>query len=229
MSFSLAGATNDELVDNLVSYNIITSPELAAAMKEIDRGHFVPDEDLSYIDSPAPIGFGATISAPHMHAYALELLKDHLKPGCKVLDVGSGSGYLSSVMARLVTRGGAPGQVIGIDHIPELVESSINNVKKDAKSRELLESGVLRLVVGDGWKGLVNDAPFDAIHVGAAAASVPPALTEQLKAGGRMVIPVGPEGAEQKLAVVDKKKDGSVMRQDVMSVVYVSDLIVINL
>ena len=214
------------MVDNLVAYNIIKSAELATAMKEIDRGDYVPDQDLSYIDSPAPIGFGATISAPHMHAYALELLKEELKPGCKVLDVGSGSGYLSAVMARLVTKGGASGKVIGIDHIPQLVESSITNVNKDEKSSEMFKSGVIRLVVGDGWKGMPSDAPFDAIHVGAAAVNVPPALTEQLKPGGRMVIPVGPEGAEQKLAVVDKKKDGSLTRQDVMSVVYVSLLII---
>lgn len=221
-----------------MAYNILKTTTIATAMKATDRAHFVADPVVAYIDAPTPIGFNATCSAPHMHSYALELVKDHLKPGAKILDVGSGSGYLSVVFARLISEDGAgkdrgeagtkihppKGRVIGIDHITELVETSLSNVKKDSSAKRLLESGILKLVTGDGWKGMPTEAPFDVIHVGAAAANIPTALIDQLKNGGRMIIPVGPEGMEQKLAVVDKKADGSVVREDVMGVVYVSRL-----
>jgi protein-L-isoaspartate(D-aspartate) O-methyltransferase len=235
-SSMISGSNNAEMVDTLMEYNIIKTPGIAHAMKDTDRAHYVAELDMAYIDAPTPIGYNATCSAPHMHSYALELLKKQLHPGAHVLDVGSGSGYLAAVFAKLVSDGNGgggvsggtaatkttPGRVIGIDHIPELVETSISNVNNDPNSKNLLESGVLKLIVGDGWQGVPSEAPFDAIHVGAAAASVPRALIDQLKNGGRMVIPVGPEGREQKLAVVDKKIDGSVERNDVMGVVYVS-------
>ncbi|XP_063138121.1 protein-L-isoaspartate(D-aspartate) O-methyltransferase isoform X2 [Rattus norvegicus] len=114
--------------------------------------------------------FQATISAPHMHAYALELLFDQLHEGAKALDVGSGSGILTACFARMV---GHSGKVIGIDHIKELVDDSITNVKKDDPM--LLSSGRVRLVVGDGRMGFAEEAPYDAIHVGAAAPVVPQA------------------------------------------------------
>jgi protein-L-isoaspartate(D-aspartate) O-methyltransferase len=211
------------MVDQLLKFSILKTPAMATGMRAVDRGQYVPDPDFSYIDSPAPLGYGATISAPHMHAYALELLKDHLHPGAAVLDVGSGSGYLAAVFAAIVGRGEGEtaGKVVGIDHIPQLVATSIENGKKDPATAALLDSGVLELVVGDGWAGWPAAAPYDAIHVGAAAVRVPAALVEQLRPGGRMVVPVGPEGAEQKLAVVDKAENGSVNRFDAMGVVYV--------
>lgn len=82
-------------------------------------------------------------------------------------------------------------------------------------------AGELQLEVGDGWKGWPASAPYDAIHVGAAAARVPDALVDQLAPGGRLVIPVGPEGETQSLAVIDKRKDGTISRHDTMSVMYV--------
>jgi protein-L-isoaspartate(D-aspartate) O-methyltransferase len=88
-------------------------------------------------------------------------------------------------------------------------------------SKTPCNSGSLKLIYGDGWKGLPEEGPYDAIHVGAAAASVPKALVDQLSPGGRMVIPVGPEGEPQVLAVVDKRPDGHVSRHDLMDVQYV--------
>merc|ERR1719321_861530 len=152
-------------------------------MLATDRGDYAPQD--AYSDRPQSIGMAATISAPHMHALALDLLVDHLKPGARVLDVGSGSGYLCACMARMV---GPSGLVIGVDHLSPLVELAVTNIKK--ADADLLDAQ-LAILHGDGWKGCPDDAPFDCIHVGAAAESIPASLLEQLKPGGRMVIPVG--------------------------------------
>eukprot|EP00061_Rhincodon_typus_P017052 g45580.t1 len=102
------------------------------------------------------------------HAHALECLNSHLYEGARALDVGSGSGYLTACMAKMV---GATGTVVGIDHIQELVEQSVHNVQSD--NATLLSSGRLTLIAGDGRRGYPEGAPYDAIHVGAAAAVVP--------------------------------------------------------
>jgi len=205
---------NNGLIDQLKEYKIIESKEVENAMRQTDRGLYSKDKQEAYVDVPHSIGWNVTISAPHMHAQCLELLKNHLKPGMKALDVGSGSGYLSACMARMI---GIDGKVIGIDVISPLVEWSIQNMNKDDST--LLSSKRVTLKVGDGWKGEIESAPFDCIHVGAAAESVPKALIEQLKKGGRMVIPVGT--VEQYLVQIDKKDDGSIVQQSIMGVRYV--------
>ncbi|KAJ3032150.1 Protein-L-isoaspartate(D-aspartate) O-methyltransferase [Rhizophlyctis rosea] len=156
----------------------------------------------------------ATISAPHMHAHALEVLEPFLKDGAHVLDVGSGSGYLTACMAHMV---GPKGKVIGIEHIPELVESSRQNIQNDHP--ESLQSGRIDVVVGDGRQGYPKFAPYDAIHVGAAAHPVPKALLEQLQSPGRMVIPVG--RADQSLCQYDKDEEGVFNVTELMGVIYV--------
>merc|ERR1712046_552145 len=98
-----------------------------------------------------------------MHAHALELLANHLFPGARALDVGCGSGYLSACMSRMV---GPHGLVLGVDHLVPLVELAISNIRKSDSD---LLSGQLAILHGDGWKGCPDDAPFDCIHVGAAA------------------------------------------------------------
>ncbi|THU71083.1 hypothetical protein C4D60_Mb08t31810 [Musa balbisiana] len=206
---------NKELVERLQLYGIIKSKKVAEVMEAIDRGVFVPPGSAPYVDSPVPIGYNATISAPHMHAACLELLEEHLQPGMKALDVGSGTGYLTACFAMMV---GPQGRAVGVEHIPELVDFSINNIKNSAAST-LLKEGSLSVRVTDGRLGWPDLAPYDVIHVGAAAPEIPQPLIEQLKPGGRMVIPVGT--IFQDLQVVDKKMDGSVSIRSETPVRYV--------
>lgn len=206
---------NKAMVEHLQQYGVIKSKKVAEVMETIDRALFVPDGTPPYVDSPMQIGYNATISAPHMHATCLQLLEDNLKPGMHALDVGSGTGYLTACFALMV---GPEGRAVGVEHIPELVDSSIQNIKKSAAAPSLKE-GSLSVHVGDGRLGWQEFAPYDAIHVGAAAPEIPPALIEQLKPGGRMVIPVG--NIFQDLKVVDKNPDGSISVRDETSVRYV--------
>jgi protein-L-isoaspartate(D-aspartate) O-methyltransferase len=148
-----------------------------------------------------------------MHANACESLLTHLQPGAKVLDIGSGSGYLTAVLANLV---GPSGSVIGIDHIQPLVDMAITNMAKSEEGRRMLDSGQVKFVKGDGRKGWKEGAPYDAIH----AADHHVELTDQLKAPGRLFVPVA-EGWMQHIYVIDKKEDGSLERKKLYGVQYV--------
>ena len=152
-----------------------------------------------------------------MHANACESLLTYLQPGSKVLDIGSGSGYLTAVLANLV---GPDGSVLGIDHIQPLVDMSNTNMKKSEEGRHMLDSGQVKFVTGDGRKGWEEGAPYDAIHVGAAAAEHHKVLVDQLKAPGRLFVPVE-EGFLQHIYVIDKDKNGSVDRKKLYGVQYV--------
>lgn len=188
-------------------------------MRKLDRGHYTNRDP--YADAPQDIGFGATISAPHMHAYVLELMRDHLLPENehtkrRALDIGSGSGYLTACMALMM---GKKGRAVGIDHIPELVKQANKNVEKDIPF--LLRSGRVVFDVADGRLGYPKLAPYDVIHVGAASPDLPIPLIDQLKPGGRIVLPVGRGGEVQKMQVVDKLKSGKIRRKTLTKVVYV--------
>lgn len=191
-------------------------------MMRVDRAHYAPTSSSPYEDSPQRIGFHATISAPHMHAKAAEALLDFLRPGNSVLDVGSGSGYLTHVLGELVRDDDAKeqGKVVGVEHIQALVDLSRENTGKSAEGRELMEKGILQYVRGDGRLGWEAEAPYDAIHVGAAAAGHQQRLIDQLKCPGRLFIPVEEEGL-QHVYVVDKDAEGRVTKKKEYGVRYV--------
>ncbi|MGC9515015.1 protein-L-isoaspartate(D-aspartate) O-methyltransferase, partial [Methanocrinis sp.] len=149
---------------------------------------------MAYEDHPLPIGEGQTISAPHMVAIMCEILD--LQEGMKVLDVGTGSGYHAAVMAELV---GPEGHIYSIERIPELVVFARKNFR---------EAGIENVTVaeGDGSFGLPEHAPYDRINVAATAPKLPEPLKEQLKVGGKLVIPVGT--CYQELVLVVKTEEG---------------------
>jgi protein-L-isoaspartate(D-aspartate) O-methyltransferase len=220
-----------DLIQSLVHQDIIKDERIKNAMFATDRLDF--STDRSYDDSPQSsnqynrliivfylfvfvvVGYNVTISAPHMHAYALEMLREKLIPGARILDVGSGSGYLTVCMARLVQPGG---KVIGIEHIPQLVDLSVKNISKNARS--FFDDGTLEIVLGDGRLGYPQGGLYDGIHVGAAASERPTALIEQLKPSGRLVVPVGI--GSQKMMIYEKSLDGrEVHEQATLGVRYV--------
>ncbi|ORY23041.1 protein-L-isoaspartate O-methyltransferase [Naematelia encephala] len=218
MAWTCSGRTNEELIDRLFSKGLIQSEVVANAMRKVDRKNYVPDTGSAYQDSPQRIGFNATISAPHMHAHALENLLPLLPPANKnggtILDVGSGSGYLTAVLHHLAPHA----TVVGIDHLQGLVDLAKNNLTKDGIKPGTGE-GQVEIVYGDGRLGYPKHAPFQIIHVGAAAPEIPQALIDQLGRPGRMFIPVG-EGS-QDIWQIDKDENGDVKRKKLFGVLYV--------
>ena len=207
----------ESLINNLMSNRVIKTDRVRQVMMKIDRAKYVSSSLSPYADCPQPIGDGQTISAPHMHAQALELLSPFLHPGSCALDVGCGSGYLTACMGDLVAPGGT---VIGIENREVLVDLAFANVKSDRP--DLIQNGTVRIHRGDGWTGSgFLDYQFDAIHVGAAAEVVPEVLMRALKSPGRMVIPVGPKWDSQSFLKIDKDKTGCVTQTELMSVMYV--------
>ncbi|KDQ58405.1 hypothetical protein JAAARDRAFT_176327 [Jaapia argillacea MUCL 33604] len=220
MAWRSSGLTNAELVANLARNGVYNSERVKAAMLKVDRANYVRNREDAYDDCPQLIGHGQTISAPHMHAHAAQHLLTYLQPGCKVLDVGSGSGYLASVFHHLVSdeEGGLRGKVVGIEHIPQLVQWSRDNVRRDGLGKAL-DNGEIELIEGDGRLGYPEGGPYDAIHVGAAAPKLPKALVDQLASPGRMFIPIGKYS--QVVTLVDKDVEGRVTVEDLFGVMYV--------
>ena len=184
------------------------SPAVRAALAKVERHRLVPAHEVSlaYGNHPLSIGAGQTISQPYIVALSTDLIEP--RAGQAVLEVGTGSGYQAAILAEIVAR------VYSIEVVPELAREA---------SARLAELGYdnVEVRVGDGYAGWPEKAPFDAVLVTAAAPEVPPALVEQLKRGGRMVIPVGQRWGAQELMLVSKRADGSVERKNVLPVRFV--------
>ncbi len=179
------------MVELLRTYGV--SEKVLEAMMRVKRHLFVPHHlrDQAYGDYPLPIGEGQTISAPHMVAMMCDYLG--LKKGEKVLEIGAGSGYHAAVIAEII---GEEGHVYAIERIKWLAEFSRENLKR-------AEYKHVTVMPGDGTLGLPEHAPYDKISVTCAAPDVPPPLLEQLKVGGKMVIPIG--RYMQELYLVEKR------------------------
>jgi protein-L-isoaspartate(D-aspartate) O-methyltransferase len=184
------------------------SSAVRAALGKVERHRLVPPGEASraYRNHPLPIGAGQTISQPYIVALSTDLLDP--EPGDVILEVGTGSGYQAAVLAEIVSR------VYSIEIIESLGRTA-------AKRLEELGYGNVEVRIGDGYAGWPERAPFDGIVVTAAAPRVPQALVEQLKPGGRMVIPVGGAGDMQYLKLLTKRADGGVEEKRVLPVRFV--------
>ena len=185
----------NELVDHTIVDRGVKDPRVIAAMRKVPRHEFVAPEQRAhaYEDHPLPIGFDQTISQPYIVAAMTEAA--HVRPGAKVLEVGTGSGYQAAVLVEV----GA--EVYSIEIVEPLAK----------RTHELLARlgyrDHLHLRIGDGYRGWPEAAPFDAIIVTAAPKQVPPPLVDQLAVGGRLVIPVGDK--QQQLKVITRNASGS--------------------
>ncbi len=177
------------------------------AMRAVPRHLYVPyaQRRNAYQDRPLPIGYGQTISQPYIVAYMTEIVSP--KAGDKMLEIGTGSGYQAAVLAEIIE------EVYTIEIVRPLGE----------QAKRLLESSYdnVHVKIADGYHGWEEHAPFDAIVVTAAAEYIPPPLVEQLKNGGRMIIPVGSPFQVQQLMLVEKKEDGEITTRSLMPVRFV--------
>jgi len=186
------------LIDSLIEEGWLKTPRIIEAFRKIKRVDFLPREikDLAELNEALSIGYGQTISQPLVVAFMLELLDP--QPGNKILDIGSGTGWTTALLAQIV---GQKGKVIAIDIIPELVEFGKQNVAKynfiekglpaaclpDRQGRQ----GIVEFICADGSKGYKKEAPYDKILASASAESLPGVWKEQLKISGRIVTPIG--------------------------------------
>ena len=219
VSFTIASfifAQNDKdyeklrkaMVKTQIESRGVKDEDVLSVMRDVPRHLFI-DESLwpkAYSDGPLPIGHGQTISQPYIVAFMTELLRPDTHH--VVLEIGTGSGYQAAVMAKLVH------QVYTIEIVPELGRNAKAALKR-------LGYDNISVRVGDGYKGWPEEKPFDRIIVTAAPEKVPEALVDQLKPGGRMVLPVGPRWWGQDLLVIEKDERGKVVRKNTIPVRFV--------
>jgi len=184
------------------------SDKVINAIRSIPRHEFVPEnqQKQAYLNGPLCIGYGQTISQPYIVALMTDLLD--VNENSVVLDIGTGSGYQTAILARLVKK------VFTMEVIPELLESA---------RKKFLALGYTNIDtrLGDGHRGWPEHSPYDGIIVSAAATEIPDALVEQLKPGANLVIPVGPHYGPQELFVLRKNNQGEITSRRILSVAFV--------
>ena len=200
----------DALIDSLVRRGYIVSAVVEKAMRRVPREEFVLERlrGDAYVDTPLPIGVGQTISAPHMVVIMVEKLD--LKPGHKVLEIGSGSGYHAAVVAEAVAPGG---HVHTVERVEPLARFAEDNLRRTGYKN------AVTVIIGDGSRGLNEHAPFDRIFVACSAPDVPAPLTEQLAEGGKMLVPVGGR-MYQDLICIERRGD-RILRENYGGCVFV--------
>jgi protein-L-isoaspartate(D-aspartate) O-methyltransferase len=196
-----------EMVEKQIRNRGINDPAVLNAMRVVPRHMFVPDHQVpfAYDDRPLSIGNNQTISQPYIVGFMTESINP--REDDKVLEIGTGSGYQAAILAEIVD------EVYTIEIIPELAENA-------RKTFEKLGYDNIHTRAGDGYAGWPSEAPFDAIIVTAAPEEVPPPLIEQLREGGRMIIPIGPIYRVQSLQLLTKK-DGKLKVKDLLPVRFV--------
>ena len=200
-----------ELLERYIRTGIVKSEDVIRAFLKVPREEFVlPNYKMyAYDDTPLPTVKGQTISAPHMALILLEALD--LKPGMKVLEVGTGTGYQAALMAEIV---GEKGLVVTIERIKELAEIARKNLERLGYKNVIV-------VWGDGLKGYPKYAPYDRILLATAVEEIPKELREQLKVGGKLVAPVIERGLRgQSLMVFEKTPEG-IRKKKLMDVIFV--------
>ena len=196
------------MVEDQIMERGIKDPRVLDIMKAVPRHEFVPDayRKSAYEDGPLPIGYGQTISQPFIVAFMTEHLQ--VEPTHKVLEIGTGSGYQAAVLGRLA------------DHVYTI--EIVTELARDSKSRlKAMGYNNVTVLAGDGYKGWPEEAPFDRIIVTAAPEEIPQKLVDQLKTGGRMVVPVGKQFGIQYIWVITKQNDGTVIKDKVLPVRFV--------
>jgi protein-L-isoaspartate(D-aspartate) O-methyltransferase len=201
-------ADRERMVDQQIAARGVRNSAVLDAMRTVPRHEFVPEQlrQSAYADSPLPIGLAQTISQPYIVALMTELVDP--KREHRILEVGTGSGYQAAVISRIVK------EVYSIEIIPQLAQTA---------AQRLLRLGYGNVMVreGDGYQGWPEHAPFDGILVTAGATDIPQPLIDQLKPGGRMVIPVGLTTGSQILKVIEKRPNGSIQMREVIPVRFV--------
>ena len=200
-------SAREAMVKDQLAARGIRDPRVLEAMTEVPRHEFVPQtvRSLAYADGPLPIGQGQTISQPFIVAFMTEVLalnKDDI-----VLEVGTGSGYQAAILGKIAK------EVYSIEIVPALAESA-------QKLLEKLRFENVHVRQGDGYLGWPEKAPFDAIIVTCAPDHVPEPLVNQLKEGGRLVIPIGEQGGVQQLVLL-RKKEGKILQENKLDVRFV--------
>jgi protein-L-isoaspartate(D-aspartate) O-methyltransferase len=199
--------SRDQMVSSQIENRGIKDKATLTAMRKVPRHLFVPPSQAAnaYDDRPLPIGYGQTISQPYIVAYMTEIIKPTVDD--RVLEIGTGSGYQAAILSQIVK------EVYSIEIIEELSAQSAALLRKlNYKNVETKNA--------DGYFGWKEKAPFDAIVVTAAAEHIPPALVEQLKDGGRMIIPVGSPFMTQQLMLIEKS-GGKIRTTSMMPVRFV--------